>query len=294
MAVVTVGSATVGGGGADRPPAGWIDRALHLLLPAPCLGCGEALPARVPALALCTPCRGALAPPRQPACTLCSTPLAAAGVPAGFACGRCRARRPAFDRLFGAWRYAPPLDAVVRALKFARRDDLGAGLADGIAERLGGELERLAGGPPEAVVPVPLHWRRRLARGYNQAERIARPLARRLDLPCLDALDRPRATTPQTALGGGARRRNPLGAFALASGYRGRRVGGRRLLLVDDVATTGATLDAAARCLRAAGATAVVAVAAALRPQEERAAGETLKPANECDRRTARRPVPAV
>lgn len=263
------GAATARAAGAGVARAGeprrWIDRALHLLLPAPCLGCGAPLGARVPALALCTPCRGALAPPARPACAVCAAPLRAAAVPAGFACGRCRTRRPAFDRLLAAWRYAPPLDRVVRAFKFGRRDDLGAGLAEGIAERLGGELERIAGGPAERVVPVPLHWRRRLARGYNQAERIARPLARRLALPYCNALVRPRATARQTALGGGSRRRNPRGAFALAAG---QSVRGRRLLLVDDVATTGATLDAAARCLGDAGAAAVVAVAAALRPDE--------------------------
>jgi ComF family protein len=247
----------------------WLDRALHLLLPAPCLGCGEPLPARVPPLALCVPCRGALAPPRRPACAVCAAALEAAAPPAGFACGRCRARPPAFDRLLAAWRYAPPLDAVIRALKFGRRGDLGAGLAAEMAERLGGELERLAGGPPELVVPVPLHWRRRLGRGYNQAERIARPLARRLGLPFAAALARRRATAPQTALGGAARRANPRGAFAAAAA----RVAGRRVLLVDDVATTGATLDAAAACLRAAGAAAVVAAAAALRPSREAAAG---------------------
>jgi ComF family protein len=265
---------TTGGTGAPATRAGeprrWLDRALHLLLPAPCLGCGAPLPARVPPLPLCVPCRGALAPPRLPACAVCAAPLAAAAPPAGFACGRCRTDPPAFDRLLAAWRYAPPLDAVIRALKFGRRGDLGAGLATGMAERLGGELERLAGGPPEVVVPVPLHWRRRLGRGYNQAERIARPLARRLGLPCTTALARRRATAPQTALGGAARRANPRGAFAPLGAFAasGPRLRGRRVLLVDDVATTGATLGRAASVLRQAGAPAVhgLVVARAPRP----------------------------
>lgn len=267
MAIVTVSPGRESLARRASEPRGWLARTLHLLLPAPCLGCGDPLPARVPRLALCTACRGALAAPLAPACAVCSTPLAADPVPAGFRCGRCRARPPAFDRLIAAWRYAPPLDSVIRALKFSRRDDLGTGLAAGLAERLEREPPAGPAAPPaDVVVPVPLHWRRRLGRGYNQAERIARPLARRLGLPLTGALVRRRATPPQTALGGAERRRNPRGAFALA---RGSAVRGRRVLLVDDVATTGATLDAAAACLRAAGAARIVAAAAALRPASE-------------------------
>jgi ComF family protein len=117
----------------------------------------------------------------------------------------------------------------------------------------------------DLVVPVPLHWRRRLARGYNQAAAIARPLACRLGLPAAEALARCRPTPPQTALPRPARRHNPRGAFAVPARHR-RRLAGRRVLLVDDVVTTGATLDAAARALLAAGAAEVHAVAVARTP----------------------------
>lgn len=252
------------------PQAGWrpVDRLVHWLLPCPCLGCARPLPAAAPALGLCLACRGALAPPPAPACALCSRRLDAAAVPAGYRCGDCRRRPPPYSRLAAAWLYAPPLDAVILALKLRRLDYLGEGLGEGLAEtlaeRLGDTLTGL-----DAVVAVPLHWRRRLLRGYNQAERIARPLARRLGVPLAAALARRRATRRQTTLGGDARRRNLADAFVVR---RRQRVAGRRLLLVDDVVTTGTTLSAAAECLRRAGAGEVVAVAAALAEAPRRAA----------------------
>ena len=180
-------------------------------------------------------------------------------MPAGYRCGDCRARPPAYERLVVPWRYAPPLDAVILALKFRRLERLGGDLGAALAAAAG---ERLDG--CDLVVPVPLHWRRRWTRGYNQAASIARPLAVRLGVPAADALVRRRATPPQTSLDRAARRRNLRAAFALPRPAVVRR---RTVALVDDVVTTGATLDAAARCLLAAGAAAVVAVAAARTPE---------------------------
>src|SRR5437763_584337 len=115
----------------------------------------------------------------------------------------------------------------------------------------------------DQVIPVPLHWRRHLARGYNQAERIARPLAALLELPFSTALSRGRATPPQSLLGRTQRLANLRRAFRVP---RPREVRGLHLLLVDDVATTGATLDAAAETLKRAGAAAVTALVAARTP----------------------------
>ncbi|RMH19144.1 MAG: ComF family protein, partial [Acidobacteria bacterium] len=191
-------------------------------------------------------------------CATCGRPLASPA-PAGFRCGSCRRRPPPFDRLCCAYCYRPPLDAVLTALKFRRLDYLGSQLGRALARR----LAAAGGGLPEVVVPVPLHWWRFLRRGYNQAALIARPLAEQFGVPMETLLRRRRATPPQSRLAREARLRNPRGAFALR---RGARCAGRRVLLVDDVMTTGATLAAAAVCLRRAGAREIIAAAAARAP----------------------------
>lgn len=233
-------------------------RLLHLLLPAGCLSCDEPLPVQAP-LGLCVPCRARLAPVPREACAVCAAPLEVFEPPPGWRCGACRQRPPSYDRLLALWSYREPLDAVVQGLKFGRLDYLGRHLAEALAEGLGDDLAGFDG-----VVPVPLHWRRRLARGYNQAERIARPLAGRLGLPLVPALRRSRATPPQTSLGKDRRIANLRRAFRVPKPGKVRDL---RLLLVDDVATTGATLDAAAAALRGAGAAGVTALVAGRTPK---------------------------
>lgn len=241
---------------------GWLDRLVHALLPAACLSCGQPLSARGTALGLCIACRGLLSRLPVQACAVCALPLGEAyALPTGYRCGACRQAPPAYDRMLALWCYGPPLDAVVRALKFRRLDYLGRHLAVALATELGPRLEGL--GPIDRVVPVPLHWRRRLTRGYNQAERIARPLAGLLGLPFDPVLARSRATPAQSRLGRMQRLANLRRAFRVP---RPRAIQGLHLLLVDDVATTGATLDAAAEALKRAGAAAVTALVAARTP----------------------------
>lgn len=241
---------------------GTIDRVLRWLLPAGCLGCGVALPGHPPSpLGLCETCRRGLVrhpAPGRGACPRCARPWNGAELPPEHPCGACRGRAPAFDRLLVGWRYASPLAEVVQALKFRRLDYLGIELGEVLVHAVAADLP-----PVDAVVPVPLHWWRRLRRGYNQAELVARAVAEHLDVPCRRWLTRPRATPAQSGLSRQRRRRNLHRAFRCR-----RRLDGQRLLLVDDVVTTGTTLEAAAACLRKAGAETVTALATARTPRD--------------------------
>jgi ComF family protein len=172
----------------------------------------------------------------------------------------CERRPEGFDDLVAAWSYQPPIDEVIRRLKYGRleflADDLGAGLAAAILAESAGH---------DWVTPVPLHWRRRLTRGYDQAALLARAVAGATAVPYRPFLVRVRATPPQVARGAAGRRDNVEGAFRCR--YRGERaLIDSNVLLVDDVATTGSTLDAASRALKAAGAARVIAAVAALTP----------------------------
>jgi ComF family protein len=141
---------------------------------------------------------------------------------------------------------------VVHALKYEGRRSLARPLAR-LMRRRGADV--LDGA--DYLVPVPLHPSRRRQRGFNQAE----DLARHIGLPVLSALRRTRATRPQLDLPAAQRHRNVRRAFALTQG--GRHAAGRTVVLVDDVSTTGATLQACARVLKEAGAAEVRALTAA-------------------------------
>lgn len=238
----------------------WTSELLDLLFPGSCLGCARRLgpDLRAHPLLLCPRCRGQLRTDRsRERCPTCAAALPPARVAA--ACAGCRAAPPPFDRLIAAWSYRPPLDRVLRALKFSRLEFL----ADELAV-LALDSEALgASGPWDLVVPVPLAPWRRLVRGFNQAERLAAALATRLRLPCREALARKEfAPAPQALLRARQRRRR-------AGRLRTRRpeqVQGRRILLVDDIATTGATLTAASVALKRSGAAGVTAFVFALTP----------------------------
>jgi ComF family protein len=226
------------------------------LLPAPCVACGQ-LSEGGP-LGLCSACRGLLRAPGA-GCHQCGRELSGP-LPTAYRCGRCRAAPPAYSALVAAWRYQPPVDSVIAALKYRRLEYLGRHLAQDL-------LAKLAPAAPfDLVVAVPLHFWRRWNRGFNQAERIAEEVAAGLGLDLASALARCRATPSQTRLTRAQRRTNLAAAFRVRRGPRARLVG-RHVLLIDDVATTGATLDAAARALCAAGAARVTAAVAALTPE---------------------------
>ena len=168
---------------------------------------------------------------------------------AGARCAPCQARPPAFHRARAACLYDEASRDLILKLKHADRTDLAVLFARWLA-RAGADLIAEA----DAVVPAPLHRWRLLRRRYNQAAEIARPLAAATGLPLWpDALVRPRNTDSQAGKSSAGRRRNVAGAFVAAPRWR-RRIAGARLLLVDDVLTTGATAEGCARALKAAGA----------------------------------------
>lgn len=225
---------------------------LQRLFPPRCLLCGD--PGH-DGLALCAGCDADL--PRIAAgCLRCGAPLPASapGLPALTVCGACLWRPPPFVAIHVPFRYAPPVDWLVRRLKF--HADLAAGrlLGELLARELAGRIE-----PVDAVLPVPLHPRRLDERGFNQAAELARPVARRLDARlAAAALERRGSTVPQMELSAERRRANVRGAFAATPRFAASRV-----LVVDDVVTTASTMRAAARGLNRVRAVVACALARA-------------------------------
>ena len=179
----------------------------------------------------------------------------------GVRCPACVARPRAFARARAACLYDEHSRELILKLKHADRPEIGALFARWLSRAAAPLLAEA-----EAVVPVPLHPLRLFGRRYNQAAEIAQPLCRLTRKPYLaDALVRRRATTSQGGKSGRGRRVNVKNAFETPSSRR-KQVEGRRILLIDDVLTTGATAEACAKALLAAGATAVdLAVVARVR-----------------------------
>lgn len=224
---------------------------LHLVYPAVCGVCGRLLPAGLDDF--CPACAEALATDPHASCPRC------AGTVGPFAqtesgCPACRARKFYFDRALRLGPYEGPLREVVLRLKHVSGESLAEFVGGLWARSRRADLVSLAA---DVVVPVPLHWWRRLGRGYNQSEALAASLARGLGLACRPRwLRRVRPTPRQTRQTPAGRWQNVRGAFACPCPWRVR---GRTILLVDDVLTTGGTCSEAARALRAAGAERVYA-----------------------------------
>lgn len=196
---------------------------------------------------ICPGCADDLPTMPQFRCPQCGEPTTH-----GERCGACLKHVPHFDATLALMPYEFPADRLIQALKYGHH----LALAVWLGKRLTQHVTKMEF---DQVVPMPLHPQRLRERGFNQAVELARPIARTLKRPLLlDALERTRATPPQAELPLRERHRNVHGAFECRTDFAGRR-----LLLVDDVMTSGATLDECARILRLHGAGQVfVAVAA--------------------------------
>jgi ComF family protein len=217
----------------------------NLLLPPVCLLCGT--PGQD--LPICPACRAELPPLLHPCCPICLEATAY-----GERCAACLAHPPHFERLFALYRYTFPVDRLILNLKYNAR----FALAHLWSDELATQLLPLAG-MMHRVIPLPLHAERLSGRGYNQALEIARPLAQSLGIPLdISSLEKCRATSSQARSSLDDRRRNLKNAFVCNSDLSGERI-----LLVDDVLTTGTTLNEAARVLKARGAFQVLAAVVA-------------------------------
>jgi ComF family protein len=238
----------------------WLGRGfLHLVYPGHCLTCGRPLGEGQPSF--CADCRRALFTDPMPCCPRCAATVGPFGVVDG-QCSRCRDEGFGFEAAIRLGPYDGLLRRVILRLKNQRNE----GLAEVIGERWAEqEKDRFRALGAEAIVPVPLHFWRRMSRGYNQSLALARSLSPRLGIPCQPGwLRRVRNTPRQTAQTAAGRKENVRGAFGVRPGTPLR---GRSVLLVDDVMTTGATAGEAARVLRAAGA-ARIAVAVLARAEK--------------------------
>lgn len=217
------------------------------LFPARCAACGH------PGAAICQPCLATATPLPHPQCRQCTRPLTY-----GNQCARCRLERRRVDHLYAAYAYTPPILQAVHRFKYGNKRYLAPELAALAIPALPPDL------PVDFVVPVPLAPSRERQRGYNQGQLLAAEVARRLNHPLdCSVLIRLRDTPPQTSLPRARRLANVRGAFRAL-----RKLSGARILLVDDVTTTGATIEAATRALRRRGAVWVGALVLARTPEE--------------------------
>ena len=228
-----------------RPVSRAVALGMDLLLPPRCLCCGAGIERSG---ALCGSCWAEITFLSAPHCEICALPfpyeLAGEAV-----CAACQARPPAYDRARYVMRYDDASRRLILAFKHGDRTDAVPAFARWLA-RAGGDLVATA----DLVVPVPLHRWRLFRRRYNQAALLARALARSHGPRYLpDLLHRRRATPPQGRKSAEARRRNVAGAFALKPA-RLEALADRAVLLIDDVVTTGATVEACAQVLRRGGA----------------------------------------
>ena len=228
---------------------------LNLLFPDDCRLCGEPLrgASRVPVCALC------IADPEPLAaeyfCAACKMPFVNRyPLDESGRCALCRLGARGFDDVYSYGSYQGSLRELVHLFKYKGVRPLSRKFGEWMALGLPRELSF------DVVVPMPLHWMKRFRRGFNQSMLLAQEISRRWNAPVRAIVRRRRSTSPQAGLTNAKRRANVQGAFAIKNGVR---LDGLRVLLIDDVVTTGSTASACARVLKRAGAAHVTVLALA-------------------------------
>ncbi|MBD2857995.1 ComF family protein [Spongiibacter sp. KMU-158] len=220
----------------------FLPRASSLLLPGYCLLCQQATKT---ARDLCPACAESL-PWLKRHCQRCALPLA--DTETASLCGKCLQQPPQFHRCLAAWEYQFPLDHVIGRFKYQGHQPSGRVLAECWLDRCGTKAVNSA---PDLLLPVPLHWRRRWQRGFNQSQILAEYWSKALNIPISNALKRHRHTPAQQQLNAAQRQRNLKHAFSLKNGIA---LCGKHLVLVDDVLTTGSTANTLTKLLLEQGA----------------------------------------
>jgi ComF family protein len=247
-----------------RPRASVLGRNIRdLLFPFRCESCDDDLGSTEDGILLCQKCRNSLAPREYLGCRCCGAQSPPGERPDR--CHLCRREKFHFDGVIPLGAYRETLrDAILQMKRFGG-EPLSAAMGRFYLHRRG---EQLAGFKPDIVVPVPMHWKRRLVRKTNSPELVARPIAAGLQVPLFQrTLRRCRNTLPQKDLHPRQRRENLRGAFRLAKRYD---LDGARVVLVDDILTTGATCNEAANVLKRGGASAVIVAVLARAEGEDR------------------------
>jgi competence protein ComFC len=225
-----------------------------LLYPPVCAVCSNDVE---PAEYLCAECESKIARIVPPFCAKCSEPFAGA-ITNPFDCANCAHRELYFDAAVSAFRSRGIVRHIILDFKYGRQVHLRHLVSSWLCAAL--DDDRLRDREFDLIVPVPLHPARRRERGFNQAALLAETLSKRMSIPSRPLLERVRYTTTQTAFDRTERMANLRGAFRLRKNEKMQQL---RVLLIDDVLTTGSTLSECARILKAAGAASVYAATAA-------------------------------
>lgn len=222
-----------------------LSHALDFFFPPQCLVCQALVPTHG---TLCLSCWKNVPFIAEPMCHCCGLPFEYS-LGDGALCGECLKEAPPYAKARAVFVYGDTSKELVHKLKYNDQLHLASVYGVWLAKAAGGMVKNC-----DAIVPVPLSWRRFVRRRYNQAALLADALSKKTGLPVLpDALSRKRHTPPQTGLSRSEREKNVRGAFQINPKYK-KSIEGKSILLVDDVMTTGATLSACARTLLKAGA----------------------------------------